>query len=103
MWGVRGHFHWVFDLEFNYQFNSVVVPPYTILLLYIGPTFVLALSLLICFLIIGPGRTVVFNLCITVLSDKKITMRYRLFSLGTDLAQQVNLLELIDHSLSREQ
>ena len=30
-------------------------------------------------------------------------MRYRLFSLGTDLEQQVNLLELIGHSLSLEQ
>ena len=30
-------------------------------------------------------------------------MRYRLFSLGTDLGQQVNLLELIGHSLSLEQ
>ena len=62
----------------------------------------LALSLLICFLIIGPGRTVVFNLCITLLSDKKLTIRYRLFSLGTDLGQQVNLLELIDYFLSLE-
>ena len=31
-------------------------PQYAILLLYIGPTFVLALSLLICFPIIGPGE-----------------------------------------------
>ena len=30
-------------------------------------------------------------------------MRYRLFSLGTDLGQQVNLLELIGHSLSLDQ
>ena len=66
MWGYEDiSILWVFDLQFNYQFNSrsntqnmemSSYPQYAILLLYIGPTFVLALSLLICFPIIGPGE-----------------------------------------------